>query len=50
MQKNLRWKLIMVFVLMVICVYYFVSPKEAGKPFLSRLNLGLDLKEGSTLF
>ncbi len=49
MQKNLRWKLIMVLVLMVVCVYYFVSPKEKGAPFLSRLNLGLDLRGGMHL-
>jgi preprotein translocase subunit SecD len=46
MQKNLKWKLIMVLALMVICIYYFVSPKEKGSPYLSRLNLGLDLKGG----
>ena len=46
MQKNLRWKLILILVLMVICVYFFVSPKEKGAPFLSRINLGLDLKGG----
>ncbi len=46
MQKNLRWKLIMILVLMVVCVYYFVSPKEKNTPLFSRLNLGLDLKGG----
>jgi len=46
MQKNLRWKLIMILVLMVVCIYYFISPKEKGAPFLSRLSLGLDLKGG----
>jgi preprotein translocase subunit SecD len=46
MQKNLRWKLILILVLMVICIYFFVSPKEKGTPLLSRLNLGLDLKGG----
>jgi preprotein translocase subunit SecD len=46
MQKNLKWKLILVLVLMVVCIYFFVSPKEKGASFLSRLNLGLDLKGG----
>ncbi len=46
MQKNLRWKLILVLVFMAICVYFFISPKEKGSPLLSRLNLGLDLKGG----
>ena len=46
MQKNLRWKLIAVLVFMAICVYYFVSPRDKGAPFLSRLNLGLDLQGG----
>ena len=30
MQKNLRWKLILILALMVICIYYFVSPREKG--------------------
>jgi preprotein translocase subunit SecD len=31
---------------MVICTYYFVSPRETGAGLFSRLNLGLDLKGG----
>jgi preprotein translocase subunit SecD len=46
MQKNLKWKLILVLGLMAICLYFFVSPKEKNAPFLSRVNLGLDLKGG----
>jgi preprotein translocase subunit SecD len=46
MQKNLKWKLILILAFMAICVYFFVSPKETGAPWLSRLNLGLDLKGG----
>jgi preprotein translocase subunit SecD len=46
MQKNLKWKLILVLVLMVVCIYFFVSPKEKGARLLSRINLGLDLKGG----
>lgn len=46
MQKNLRWKLILILVLMLICIYYFISPRAKGSPLLSRLNLGLDLKGG----
>jgi preprotein translocase subunit SecD len=46
MQKNLRWKFIIILALMVVCLYFFVSPKEKGARFLSRLNLGLDLKGG----
>ena len=36
----------MVLVFMVICVYYFVSPRGKAEPWMSRLNLGLDLKGG----
>jgi preprotein translocase subunit SecD len=46
MQKNLRWKLILIVLFMGICIFYFVSPKEQGEPYLSRMNLGLDLKGG----
>ena len=46
MQKNLRWKLILILALMVICVYFFISPREKGARLLSRMNLGLDLKGG----
>ncbi len=46
MQKNLRWKLILMLIFMVICAYYFISPREKGAPWFSRLNLGLDLKGG----
>jgi preprotein translocase subunit SecD len=46
MQKNLRWKLILILALMAFCIYYFVSPREKGAGLLSRLNLGLDLKGG----
>jgi len=46
MQKNLRWKLILILALMVICTYYFLSPESKGAPLGSRLNLGLDLKGG----
>ena len=46
MQKNLRWKLILILVLMAICVYFFISPRENGARLLSRMNLGLDLKGG----
>ena len=31
---------------MVICAIYFVSPREKGAGWLSRINLGLDLKGG----
>jgi preprotein translocase subunit SecD len=46
MQKNLRWRLILIIAFMAICAYYFISPREKGAPLLSRLNLGLDLKGG----
>lgn len=46
MQKNLRWKLILIFAFLAVCTYYIVSPREKGAPLLSRLNLGLDLKGG----
>jgi preprotein translocase subunit SecD len=45
-MKNLRLRLILVLVFLVICAYFFISPKEKGGPLLSRLNLGLDLKGG----
>ncbi|HSW39379.1 MAG TPA: hypothetical protein VLL97_07800, partial [Acidobacteriota bacterium] len=46
MQKNLRWKLILIALFMGICIFYFAGPKEQGAPVFSRLNLGLDLKGG----
>jgi preprotein translocase subunit SecD len=46
MQKNLKWKLFMISAIMVLCAYWFVSPKDKGAAWLSRLNLGLDLKGG----
>jgi len=46
MQKNLRWKLILILAFMALCVFFFASPKEEGAPFFSRMNLGLDLQGG----
>ncbi len=46
MQKGLKWKLLFVVAIMVIGLYWFLSPKERGGTLLSRLNLGLDLKGG----
>jgi preprotein translocase subunit SecD len=46
MQKNLKWKLVLVLALMIVCAYYFIGPKEKGAPLMSRLNLGLDLRGG----
>jgi preprotein translocase subunit SecD len=46
MQKNLKWKMLLILAFMAICAYFFASPKETGAPWLSRLNLGLDLKGG----
>jgi preprotein translocase subunit SecD len=46
MQKNLKWKLLFVLAIMAVCLYMFVSPREKGAGWLSRLNLGLDLKGG----
>ena len=46
MQKNLRWKLILTLIFLVVCGFYFISPREKGEPLFSRLNLGLDLKGG----
>jgi preprotein translocase subunit SecD len=45
MQKNLKWKFLLILVFMAICVYCFVGPKDNGRLF-SRINLGLDLKGG----
>jgi preprotein translocase subunit SecD len=45
-MKNLRWKMLFILAIMVICIYFFVSPREKGAGLLSRLNLGLDLKGG----
>ena len=46
MQKNLRWKLLLIGVFLAICAFFFASPKEKGAPFFSRVNLGLDLQGG----
>lgn len=50
MQKNLRWKFLFIFALMAVSLYYFVSPQwGTGGKWLSRINLGLDLKGGMHL-
>jgi preprotein translocase subunit SecD len=50
MQKNLKWKFLLILAFMAICAYFFISPKNARSPWLfSRLNLGLDLKGGTHL-
>ncbi len=36
----------MIVAIMLVCLYWFVSPKEKGTGWFSRLNLGLDLKGG----
>lgn len=36
----------MILVIMMVCAFYFISPREKGAPLFSRLNLGLDLKGG----
>ncbi len=36
----------MILAIMLVCLYWFISPREKGGPLLSRLNLGLDLKGG----
>jgi preprotein translocase subunit SecD len=46
MQKNLKWKLLLILAMMLVCLYYFISPRPGGSGFLSRINLGLDLKGG----
>ena len=49
MQKNLKWKFIMLAVFLAICAWFFAGPKEKGAGAFSRLNLGLDLKGGTNL-
>ena len=46
MQKNLRWKLLTILVILLIAGFYFVSPGPRGGGAFSRLNLGLDLQGG----
>src|SRR4030042_2791905 len=46
MQKNLRWKFIVIAALLVVCLYLFISPRQSGAGLFSRVNLGLDLKGG----
>ncbi len=46
MQKNLRWKLLFILAILVVCIFSFVYPREKGAGLLSRINLGLDLKGG----
>jgi preprotein translocase subunit SecD len=46
MQRNLRWKLLLIVAIVAVSVYYFISPNEKGAPLFSRINLGLDLKGG----
>ncbi len=46
MQRNLKWKLLFVAALMIVSLYWFLSPREKGAGLMSRINLGLDLKGG----
>ncbi len=46
MQRNLKWKLLLIAAVLAVCLYYLISPREKGAPFFSRINLGLDLKGG----
>ena len=47
MQKNLKWKLFLILAVMLVCLYFFVSPRPgSGDGLMSRINLGLDLKGG----
>jgi preprotein translocase subunit SecD len=46
MQKNLKWKLIMIGAVLAVAAYWFVAPASSGQPLFSRINLGLDLKGG----
>jgi preprotein translocase subunit SecD len=46
MQKNLRWKLLLILAVIVVSLYFFASPNERGEGWFSRINLGLDLKGG----
>ena len=46
MQKNLRWKIIIILLALLGCVVYIVSPKKKDEGFFSRINLGLDLQGG----
>ena len=46
MQKNLKWKLIMIGAVLAVALYWFIAPAGAGQPLFSRINLGLDLKGG----
>ncbi len=46
MQKNLKWKIIIILLVLVGCVVYIASPPKKGEGFFSRINLGLDLQGG----
>ena len=46
MQRNLKWKLLLIASIYLVCIYFFVSPRGQGQPWFSRMPLGLDLKGG----
>jgi preprotein translocase subunit SecD len=46
MQRNLKWKLLLIASIYLVCIYFFVSPRGTGQPWFSRMPLGLDLKGG----
>ncbi len=46
MQKNLKWKLMMIGAVLALALYWFVAPRASGQSLFSRINLGLDLKGG----
>ncbi len=46
MQKKLKWQLLFILAVLLVCLFFFISPRQKGAGLLSRLNLGLDLKGG----
>jgi preprotein translocase subunit SecD len=50
MTKNLRWKFVFIGAIMLVSLYNFIAPRKWGTDrWLSRINLGLDLKGGMHL-
>src|SRR6187431_1523053 len=46
MNKNLRWKALLIAAVTLIAVWSFVPPAKAGAPLFSKIKLGLDLQGG----
>ncbi len=46
MPKNFKWKILLIVIVVSVCLWWAVPPKEPGERLFSKINLGLDLQGG----